>query len=84
MSPHSFSLSGFKTEIAPFVFEHLLDRQESALKKDKAFLFSVVPQQPGKSLVGIYHFEDEHFRKMKKEEKITFERRTLSLAISYM
>ena len=51
------------------MFEHLLDRQESALKKDKAFLFSIVPQQPGKSLVRICHFEDEHLRKMKKGGK---------------
>ena len=65
------------------MFEHLLDRQESALKKDKALLFSIVPQQPGESLVGICQFEYEHFRKMKKD-KDTFERRTLSLAISYM
>ena len=83
MSPHSFSIFGLKTEIAPFVFEHLLDRQESALKKDKALFLSIVPQQPGESLIGICHFEYEHFRKMKKE-KDTFERRTLSLAISYM
>ena len=83
MSPHSFSVSGLKTEIAPFVFEHLLDRQESSLKKDKTLLFSIVPQQPGKSLVGICHLEDEHLRKMRKE-KNTFERRTLSLAISFV
>ena len=66
------------------MFEHLLDRQESALKKDKALFLSIVPQQPGESLIGICHFEYEHFCKMEEEEKITFERRTLSLAISYM
>ena len=50
------------------MFEHLLDRQESALKKDKAFFLSIVPQQPGESLVGICHFEYEHFCKMKKQK----------------
>lgn len=32
------------------MFEYLLDREEASLKKNKTFLFCIVPEQPGQCL----------------------------------